>query len=381
MSRVELPEEREIGRVVSETAGPTVIVVAGIHGNEPAGIEASRRVLRLLERRIGNVRGELVALAGNLGAMRQGKRFRARDMNRVWTEARVADVEERASRGDALDEEDLEQLEILAAVRDAIRRARGPVFLVDMHTTSAHGLPFILFGDTLKQRAFASPIPLPICIGLQEQVDGVLCSYWTAQGCTTFSVEGGQHDDPGSIDNLEAVLLLAADSAGLFGSGLLTETVQAHALLERRRGNIPRVLEVTGRHAIAAGDDFVMTPGFQNLARVKKGQLLANDRNGAIRAPRDGFILMPLYQGQGADGFFWGRELSPARLRIEEVLRTMNVDRFLDLLPGVKRRGKDKLVLDSPVSRLVPMDVFQTFGYRRVRSENDRVTVERQPEL
>jgi hypothetical protein len=162
---------------------------------------------------------------------------------------------------------------------------------------------------------------------------------------------------------------------------LLTETVQAHALLERRRGNIPRVLEVTGRHAITPGDGFAMTPGFQNLARVKKGELLAHDRNGAIRAPRDGFILMPLYQGQGADGFFWGRELSPARLRIEEVLRAMNVDRFLDLLPGVKRRGKDKLVLDSPASRLVPMDLFQTLGYRRVRSENDRVTVERQPEL
>jgi len=380
---VELPEHREIGRVVAETPGPTVIVIAGIHGNEPAGIEASRRVLQLLERRIGNMRGELVAFAGNLGAMRQGKRFRARDMNRVWTDARVADVEDRAARraaGEAvdLDEEDLEQLEILASVREAMARARGPVFLVDMHTTSAHGLPFILFGDTLKQRAFASPIPLPICIGLQEQVDGVLCSYWTGQGCTTFSVEGGQHDDPGSIDNLEAVLLLAADSAGLFGSGLLTETVQAHALLERRRGNMPRVLEVTGRHAIQPGDDFKMGPGFQNLARVKKGQLLAHDKNGPIRAPKDGFILMPLYQGQGADGFFWGRELSPTRLRIEEVLRTMNVDRFLDLLPGVKRRGKDKLVLER---KLVPMDVFQTLGYRRVRSENDRVTVERQPEL
>jgi succinylglutamate desuccinylase len=307
-------------------------------------------------------------------------------MNRVWTESRVVDLEARAARheaGDtsvALDEEDVEQLEILAACREAIARARGPVFLIDMHTTSAHGLPFILFGDTLRQRAFASPIPLPICIGLQEQVDGVLCSYWTAQGCTTFSVEGGQHDDPGSIDNLEAVLLLAADSAGLFGSGLLTETVNAHALLERRRGNIPRVLEVVSRHAIGPNDGFVMGPGFQNLARVKKGQLLAKDRSGAIRAPKDGFVLMPLYQGQGADGFFWGRELSPARLRVSEVLRSMKLDRFLHLLPGVKRKSPFKLELETPAAKLVPINVFQTLGYRRVRSEDDHLTVERQPE-
>jgi hypothetical protein len=378
----ELPEGREIGRIVGDAAGPTLIAIAGIHGNERAGVGAARRVLETLTRRSGNVRGEVVAFAGNLGAMRLGCRYRSRDMNRVWTEARITDLEARAKSGAALDEEDVEQLELLSAIRAAIARARGPVFIIDLHTTSATGVPFVLFGDTLRQRAFASAIPLTIVMGLEEQVDGVLCSYWTTKGCITCGVEGGQHDDPGSVDNLEAVLLLGAESAGIFGSGLLTETGTAHALLERRRGSLPRVMEVVSRRAITPEDRFVMEPGFLNLARVDANGLLAHDRNGAIRAPRDGFVLLPLYQGLGSDGFFWGREVSPTRLRVSEALRHMKLDRFLHLLPGVRRdpTHAPRLVVDTRIARLYPLDVFHTLGYRRIRTRESLMTIERQTE-
>jgi hypothetical protein len=37
--------------------------------------------------------------------------------------------------------------------------------------------------------------------------------------------------------------------------------------------------------------------------------LLAHDRNGEIRAPFDGLVLLPLYQSEGSDGFFYGRSV------------------------------------------------------------------------
>jgi predicted deacylase len=386
----DVPAEREIGRVVGELPGPTLIAVAGIHGNELAGVGATRRVLATLNRRHGAMRGEFVALSGNLGAMRLGRRYRSRDMNRVWTEARITDLEARAKTGGELDEEDVEQLELLEAIRAAVARARGPVFLIDLHTTSAHGLPFVLFGDTLRQRRFVGALPLPVVIGLEEQLDGVLSGYCTTKGIITAAVEGGQHDDPGAVDNLEAVVLLGAESAGIFGTGVLTETATAHALLERRRGSLPRVMEVVSRHAITSEDRFVMKPGFQNLAQVHQDQLLAHDRNGEIRAPKDGFVLLPLYQGQGADGFFWGREASPARLRLSEALRHMKLDRFLHLLPGIRRDPQlpSRLVVDQSAQRFYRFDrmdatrvaLFHMLGYRRVRRDSSSVTLERQPE-
>ena len=38
------PLERVVGRVRSSEPGPTLMVVAGIHGNEPASVLAARRV-------------------------------------------------------------------------------------------------------------------------------------------------------------------------------------------------------------------------------------------------------------------------------------------------------------------------------------------------
>lgn len=376
--------QREIGRVGDDRRGATLVAVCGIHGNERAGVTAARRVIARLAKGDVPIDGQLVAFAGNLGAMREGKRYRLRDLNRVWSEAQVDALQSRAAAGVELDVEEQEQLELLTAIGTIVRdaSARGPVYLVDLHTTSAPGIPFVLFGDTLAQRAFVSSLPLPIIMGLEEQVDGVLSAYWTRQGCVTFAVEGGQHDDPGSIDNLEAVLLLAAEAAGLFPAGSVAETRAAHALLESRRGTLPRVMEVVSRHAILPEDAFKMEPGFKNLDHAKVDQLLARDRSGEIRAPSDGLVMLPLYQGQGDDGFFWGRAVSRARLRASAKLRQLRLDRFLDLLPGVARDAAHptRFVVDRTIAKLYPLGVFHMLGYRRIRERGAELTVERQPD-
>lgn len=383
----DVPAGRIIGSIVGEQAGPTLIITCGIHGNERAGVLAAKRVLATLERRKGRLKGEILAISGNLAGMRLGVRYQVRDLNRVWTDARVADVEARAAKGAMLDAEDHEQLEILKEVRGAIARARGPVHLIDCHSTSAQGFPFILFGDTIRQRKFASAIPLPIVMGLEEHLDGVVSAYWSTQGVISMGVEGGQHDDPGTIDNLEAVILLGAESAGLFGAGTIIETSAAFSLCERRRGDLPHVLEILSRRAITKDDEFVMEPGFANLAHVRGNRLLARDKNGEIRAPKDGYIILPLYQGQGAEGFFWGREMSPARMRLSEALRTMKVDRFLHLLPGIERtmqskdgKGKTRLMVDTKIASFYPRDVFHMLGFRRIRNQEAQLIVERPPE-
>lgn len=378
-------DDREIGRLVGARRGATLIVMAGIHGNEHAGIHGARRVIERLSRGDVELRGELVVFAGNVGAIREGRRYLVRDLNRVWTEEKVNDLELRAAHVRAgaaeeiiLDAEDHEQLEILAAIRKVIARARGPVYLIDFHTTSAHGVPFALFGDTLEQRAFVSALPLPIIIGLEEQLDGVLSSYWTRRGFVTFAVEGGQHHDERSIDNLEAVLLLAAQAAGVFAEGAVPETRQAYDLLESRRGNLPRFTEVVRRHAIAPEDAFAMEPGFKNLGHATAEQLLARDRNGEIRAPHDGLVMLPLYQPQGDDGFFWGRAVSSARLGASKALRHLRVDWLLDFLPGVARDklNPSRFIVDRSLAKLYP-GVFQMLGYRRIRNRAHQMTVER----
>lgn len=306
--------ERKLGAVRGARPGPTLIVVASIHGNEHAGIAAARRVLARLAR--GDVRfhGDMVALVGNVSAARERRRYRTFDMNRVWTEARVARIDaESANLEGAVSVvagfEGLEQRELLVEIREAMAAARGPIFMIDLHTTSAAGVPFVACGTSAEQFALIEGVPLPVIVGLESMVEGALTGYWNGRGLTAVTVEGGQHDDPGTIDNLEAVLHLVLEASGILPLDTLAEAREAERLLDSRRGDLPRTMEVLSRYAITEDQEFMMEPGFRNVDYARASQLLARDRNGDIRAETDGVVILPLYQGQGNDGFFWGRPI------------------------------------------------------------------------
>lgn len=371
---------REIGRVRGALPGPTLILVAGQHGNEPGGVFAAERVFSRLPELGLSICGELVAFAGNVGALNRGQRYVTHDLNRAWTDAKVEAVRHQDPATD--DAEDAEHRELLACLDAAIARARGEVFLIDLHTTSAAGTPFVLFGDTLRQRAFGAHFPLPIILGLEEQVDGVLSQLMTKRGCVTLAVEGGQHADPASVDALEACIWVGLDAAGLANRQTIEPWSRAQRLLEARRGGLPHVMEVLHRHAIRPEDQFKMEPGFANLATAPKGRLLARDANGDIRAETDGVVMLPLYQGQGEDGFFWGRPVSPTRLVASSVARRLHLDWLLPLLPGVARDPAqgDALVVDEKARSFYPDAFFHTFGFRRERKREGRVSVARAPD-
>src|SRR5262245_38429844 len=81
---------RVIDRMGGAEPGPTLLVIAGVHGNEPAGVSAARRALAALRSSRCPVAGEVVARAGNVRALAAGRRYLARDLNRQWTADRVA---------------------------------------------------------------------------------------------------------------------------------------------------------------------------------------------------------------------------------------------------------------------------------------------------
>jgi succinylglutamate desuccinylase len=370
--------QRVIGRVHGAAAGACVVVTAGIHGNEPAGVHAARRVLSRLSAVDvrGDVRGDVVVLAGNLRSLRRGQRYETRDLNRGWNDAALAAL--RARDPSTLSAEDAEQRELGDAVEEAFAKARGARVLVDLHTSSAPGIPFVLFGDTVAQCEFVRALPIPLLLGLVEQVDGILADHFTHKGAITFCVEGGQHEDPTAEKNLEAALWLALAQAGVVDAAL-PEIPQSRAHLDAERAGLPHFLEVVFRHAITADDEFVMEPGFKNIARASRGQLLARDRRGPIHAPADGAVVLPLYQRLGSDGFFWARAVSERRLQLAALLRRLPVDAVVRRLPGVHTDAQhpNRLVVDDAVNRRPVTSLLRLLGYRRERRVDGRRAIER----
>lgn len=349
-----------------------MIVMTGMHGNEPAGTRAAQRVLDRLDRKSIEVRGKFVALVGNLKALAEKTRFLDSDLNRQWTAEKLADLDV------VNDAEAEEQRDVLSAIRATLDDAAGPVYFLDLHTTSAVSPPFVTVGDTLRNRAFARSFPLPLILGLEEQVDGALLEYLNNFGLITMGAEAGQHDCDGSVDRLEALIWLALRRAGLVTPDPADSHPYEELLRETSRG-VPPVIEVRYRHAIAPEDQFKMMPGFDNFVPVEKGQIVAHDRTGAIRASESGLMLLPLYQGKGEDGFFIARPVHMFWLRLSSLLRRLRIDVLLTWLPGVRRAGDRGLglVVDTRVARWFPLEIFHLFGYRKRRQNGNTLVVSR----
>lgn len=362
--------ERAIGRFGGSSPGPLVVSVGGMHGNEPAGVLAARNVLRQLRQRQPGFRGDYLALAGNLPALRRRVRFIDEDLNRIWRPEGTDRAE--ADAPDPESTEEAERQELLAELRLAISRASGPVYVIDLHTTSAPGSPFAIVADTLLNRRLALALPVPVVLGLEEHLSGTLLNIVNDLGHVAVGLEGGQHDSPSAIAMHELGIWRTLQLAGCVDAVRVPALERLARRVRRRLEGKPRVVELRHRHGIEPADAFVMEPGFEHLMRVRRGDLLGRDRRGLIRAPEAGLVLMPLYQRLGEDGYFLVRSVWPFWLEVSAWMRRLGVDRLLPLLPGVQRRTdeRDTLSVDPRIARWFVVQIFHLLGFRRHGAED-----------
>lgn len=369
---------RVLGRYEGQQPGPLVLCVGGIHGNEPAGIHALQRVFEILQQTQPKMRGTLVGLSGNIRALEVGTRFIDRDLNRAWNPSRMENLE---SLNDGC-AETLEQRELLSAIREIVRGRNGPFYFLDLHTSSAEGEPFACIGDTIRNRKFARSFPVPVILGLEEQLEGALLEHLNNAGMITMGFEGGQHRAASSVDHHVAAIWRA-----LVGADCLRETdcpsaKKAAELLETSRNGLPRWLGVRYRHAITEADGFQMRPGYRNFRALQPHEVVADDQiAGGIRANYKARMILPLYQGKGNDGFFLALEIHPAWLATSRWMRRLRFDRAIHLLPGVRRirggHGLETLHVDRRIARWFLVEIFHLLGFRKRRIHGDHFLVER----
>lgn len=369
--------EHLIGSFGAESEGPTLMVFGGIHGNETAGVRAARRVAEKLAALEVRLHGRIFLFAGNTRALQKGVRFIHQDLNRHWTDANVT----RNDPGSNLPpqfSEDREQMELLAAIMPVLKSARNEVYALDLHSTSAEGVPFATVGDTIRNRSFATKLPVTILLGIEEQLEGTLLEYMNNIGAVTMGFEGGQHYAESTVNTHESLVWLAAEAAGVINRSDIPDA-DYHAQVVKNATGKQEILEVRYRHAIGEEDGFSMHPGYENFQPIEKGEHLADDRTGAVRAPERGVILMPLYQKLGEDGFFIGRRVSPFWLWVSAILRRLRVADLIHFLPGVHPtdRGREVLQVDTKVARFFPLQVFHLLGFRKLRWTGESLIVSR----
>lgn len=292
--------------------GALCITFGGIHGNEEAGIKA----IHQLHRRLQDEEylnpgfqffGTWVGIAGNIPALQAGKRYLDTDLNRIWP----ADARSLT----ALEASGIEQLEMKAIaeiVHQKIDELKPDcVYIVDLHTTSSAGGIFSVCFDDPQAIRIAQALHVPLVLGLLDSIQGTTLHYFNTQnlGVQTCAValEAGRHNEIMSSHRMVAALINIFGATGFVVSD---DIENKHAsLLQAYSYNLPVVTRLSYRHQIAPDDQFQMLPNYSSFQNVEKGEWLAFDKRGEVMAPHSGYILMPLYQEQGEDGFFIVREI------------------------------------------------------------------------
>lgn len=305
-----MSDKRIIGAYSGQEKGPLLIGIGGMHGNEPAGLQALDILFKLLELEPESnpdfhFRGRFVGLRGNVQAIARGVRYIEKDLNRQWKPENVDRI--LSSPMESLQAEDLEVRELLETIHREIEDYQPEkIVLLDLHTTTAYGGIFAIATDDPESIKIAVELHAPVITGLLDGVQGTTLHYFNTQqiGRETVAVcfESGQHNEILSVNRAIAAIINCMRTIGCVVADHV-ENRHDSLLIEYSRG-LPKVSSLITSHAIAPEDEFCMLPDYKNFQEVRAGEILAYDKRGAIRAPEDGCILMPLYQKQGSDGFF-----------------------------------------------------------------------------
>ncbi len=286
--------DRIVADVRGGAEGPTVVVVGGTHGNEPAGLAVCAR----LGRSLGLARGRLIALLGNAAGLAAGRRFVDEDLNRTFRAERVTALRDGQVAG-LLETAELVEQRALLAVWDGLRC--GERVLLDLHTFSGPGTPFAMAGPDPVSRELGRSSGLATLLGLERHLRGTMVELGALDGAPVLAIEGGQHADPRAAEVLAGAVLaiLAALDLGPTFDGAAPRLPAPSPASD--------LLDIVHRHGLTAGDGFAMRAGYANLMPIRAGEHVADDHRGPILAPCDGLMVMPLYQGLGQDGFFIAR--------------------------------------------------------------------------
>lgn len=362
--------DRVLWQYSGDSPGPVIVIFVGIHGNEPAGIQAVKRIKDKLTGQNKKIRGSVYAITGNIKALNLGLRFIDTDLNRLW-ESFYSENKSNGRNYYKNTAEFSEIQEIEESIKHILHKHRDDTeefIFTDIHTTSSNSCSFILFNDTLTNRALARKFPAPQILGIEEYIKGTLLSYINNLGFTAIGFEAGAHADNESVLRSESFIWLVMYYCGLLD--LNGKEIHNYEMSLKTEPKVPgNYFEIVYHHYVGEPGKFKMKSGFENFDIIQKNQPLAYEKGELIKAPVSGRIFMPLYQKTGNDGFFIINEVSPFWLKVSAYARKSFVHRLLKYLPGVKLISDNSLEIDLRIAKFLVQDIFHLLGYRIIKKD------------
>jgi predicted deacylase len=269
----------------AEKAGPSVLILGAIHGNEKCGSKAAQNLIAQIES--GTL--ELVCGAVTFIPICNPKAY---DANQRYIDVNLNRVIKQHDAPSLYEEHLANQITPIIAAHD---------FTLDLHSIHSKGSSFA-FLDFPHQDAQG------VCavLGVETIITGWPDMYEDTDDATTLSfaheagkasvtVECGQHDAPKAVEVAQETIL---------------NTLKYYGIIAGQAKPTQHCSFVQAKHRIVKENEGILGDGtinnIQHMRAVKKGEKVAEYSNGNIvKAPEDGVILIPFTEAQIGDEWFY----------------------------------------------------------------------------
>lgn len=348
---------RLIASVEHDHNKPTIIFFCCIHGNEKAGYVALKDFFDNIFACKECINGNIYAIFGNQEAYLQGLRFIDKDLNRIWTKSHIKSAAQKHNLS-----EYHEMIDIYNLIYDILNKTKSTVYSIDLHTTSGPTKPFIVMNDALNNRAFVRDLGYHVIFNVETFIEGSLLNLLNDLGHISLAFEGGEHYSKDAVTEIKNFCYKSLYFSGIIDS----EGLQRIGISKDKiRPKPAKYYEMVFRQDLKPNDTFEMIGNYVNFQKVKKGERIALLNGRSISSPKNYQIFMPLYQSKGEDGFFYVKHINSFKLKVARILRNINAERLLIILPGVNKENFYTLSIPEPIVKYIPKRFLFALGYRK----------------
>lgn len=274
-------------RITSNTAGPDLLVLGAIHGNEVCGALAINKVIDLFDSKTWTLQKGTITFVpiSNLLAYEKGVREIDVNLNRVIKKYKKPKLYEE---------------HLAHNIASLIEKCD---WLLDIHSFHTDGEPFVFQDyDDEETKSFCKILgPDYIIRGWNEMYANLgsvepVCDTITfakSLGITGAVIECGEHTNPQNID-------VAIDA--------IQKTLQ-HLNMVKTKPDITELNEatvITGKILVHKKKEGALVKPWRNLAHFKKGEVIAKYKDGTTeRAPYNCVIILPSINAKIGDEWFY----------------------------------------------------------------------------
>ncbi|RJQ35357.1 hypothetical protein C4566_00905 [Candidatus Parcubacteria bacterium] len=255
-----------------QQAGPTVTIMAGVHGNEIGGILAAVRLISLLKtRQLVINSGNLNVIFANIAAIGQNQRQIQLNLNRAFRSNDTYTIEELMTY----------EAERARRLMPYLSESHA---LLDLHSSmNPQSTPFIICEP--HSYPIAAKLPVGIVSRGWDVIEAGGTDYFVNQNPPGrnfgICIECGFHNDPKAPDRaFEAVMIFLAE----FGCIDLHPNYPPTQLQQRR---------IWANHIHKTATNFHLANEFADFQPIATGTLLGHDGDQEVHAEQDCVIIFP----------------------------------------------------------------------------------------